>query len=233
MEPEVPTTRIPGRRAADEGSDVEVRDEDARPAGGKGGGFHLYGVVRSGARWQVLRRRATDPDPLPRVRFRDLEALVRRTGFELPPLDKDALLAHQRVVDETMRRETILPAPFGVVFRGRREVIAFLEDQYLVLDEALSLVDGHWELRLHLSFAGDDGHADVAASVYGELRRYARAALPFPPEGERIFSAAFLVERAHWVDFWERAEDMGVDHPDLVFDLTGPWPPYDFVRMVP
>ncbi|HUH13747.1 MAG TPA: GvpL/GvpF family gas vesicle protein [Longimicrobiales bacterium] len=238
MEPQEPTGRIPGRRAGDEG-EVEVRDdqgekeEEERP-GVAAPGFHLFGVVRSGARWQVLRRRATDPDPLPRVRFRDLEAVVRRVSFDLPRLDKEALLAHQRVVDETMRREAILPAPFGVVFRGRRDVIRFMEEQYLVLDEALSLVDGHWELRLHLSFAEPEhGDVDLAASIYGELRRYARAALPFAPDGERVFSAAFLVERDAWVEFWERAEDVGADHPELLFDLTGPWPPYDFVRMVP
>lgn len=196
-------------------------------------GYHLYGVVRSGARWQVLRRRASDLEAVSRVRFRDLEALVRRGSFDLPTLEKDGLLGHQRVVDETMRRETILPAPYGVVFRGRREVIQFLEDQYLVLDEALSLVDDHWELRLHISPQGQAGHddAEVASGIYSELRRFARAALPFAPEGERVFSAAFLVPRGTWVDFWERAEDIGTDHPDLVLDLTGPWPPYDFIRM--
>lgn len=203
--------------------------------GRAGTGYYLYGVVRSGARWQLLRRRATDPEQLPRIRFRDLEAIVRRAPFTLPDMDQEALLAHQRVVDETMRRETILPAPFGVVFRGRREVVQFLEEQYLPLDEALSLVDGHWELRLHISSSGASAaareHADQASQLYTELRRWARAALPFAPDGERLFSAAYLVERSAWVEFWERAEDICADHPEVVCDLTGPWPPYDFVRM--
>lgn len=210
-----------------------VSSESGGNQRGTAGGFHLFGIVRSGARWQVLRRRAADSDQVARVRFRDLEAVVRRAHFDVPPLEKEALLAHQRVVDETMRKETILPAPFGIVFRGRRELIQFLEEQYLVLDEALSLVDDHWELRLHVSPHGAavPEASQLASDLYTELRRFARAALPFPPDGDRVFSAAFLVPRTHWVEFWERAEDMGSEHTELVLDLTGPWPPYDFVRM--
>ena len=29
-----------------------------------------------------------------------------------------------------------------------------------------------------------------------------------------------------------RIEDFGTHHPNLSFDVTGPWPPYDFVRIV-
>ena len=35
-----------------------------------------------------------------------------------------------------------------------------------------------------------------------------------------------------WVEFVERIEDYGAHHPSLTFDVTGPWPPYDFVRLV-
>jgi hypothetical protein len=43
-------------------------------------------------------------------------------------------------------------------------------------------------------------------------------------------TAAFLVGRASWIEFVERADDLGTAHPNLTFDVTGPWPPYDFVR---
>ena len=34
-----------------------------------------------------------------------------------------------------------------------------------------------------------------------------------------------------WVSFVEYADEIDADHPEYLFDLTGPWPPYDFVRM--
>ncbi|HSJ25905.1 MAG TPA: GvpL/GvpF family gas vesicle protein, partial [Longimicrobiales bacterium] len=108
-------------------------------------------------------------------------------------------------------------------------------DQYLVLDEGLALLDGHWELRLHI-VAGtgpepDLELSDVAMSLYSELRRSARAAVPFPADGRRLMSAAFLVERAHWLEFMDRAEELDGAHPEVTFDITGPWPAYDFVRI--
>lgn len=201
-------------------------------------GLALLGVVRTGSDWQVLRRRQGEDDDGVRIAFGDIEALARPARFRLAEADRGHVLDHHRAIDHAMRRRTILPAPFGVVFRGRRELARFLEDQYEALDEGLALVDGHVELRLHITSpdaeelgAGDPPRVESAEEVYRELRRRARSALTVPPGDHRLLSAAFLVERTAWVDFWERAEELGDARPELDFDLTGPWPPYDFVRM--
>ncbi|HEX6558877.1 MAG TPA: GvpL/GvpF family gas vesicle protein [Longimicrobiales bacterium] len=195
-------------------------------------GLYLYGIVRARG-WRGLERRNRE---LQRVRYRDIEALVRPVPYALPDIDT-GIKQHQQVAESVMRRMTILPAPFGVVFKDRRAVIRLLQQQYLVIDEGLSLLDGHWELRLHISSnATGAGHvealSDEAMQVYAELRRYARAAVPFVQEEDRLASAAFLVERTSWVEFIERIEDFGVQHKALTFDVTGPWPAYDFVRIV-
>jgi hypothetical protein len=196
-------------------------------------GLYLYGVVRARA-WRGRERRRDGS--VQRVRYRDLEALVRDVPFVLPTDNTRSIDEHQRIVEMVMRRTTILPAPFGIVFKGRRQLIKMMQEQYLVLDEGLSLLDGHWELRLHISGAAvGEAHielSDVAMNVYAELRHYARAAVPFPKEGNKLVSAAFLVDRTTWVEFIERIEDFNSHHPGLSFDVTGPWPPYDFVRIV-
>ncbi len=191
-------------------------------------GLYLYGVVRS----RTWRSGSADSGDLIKVRYRDLEALVRAVPYQIPELSDEAVHAHQRLVEGTMRRGTILPAPFGVVFRGRRAMIRFLEDQYIVLDEGLAFLDGHWELRLHiLGDEGDDSLRELATHAYSEMRRFARAAIPLRRVEGRLMSAAFLVERGAWVEFVERADDLSGSHADLSFDVTGPWPPYDFVRI--
>lgn len=206
-------------READEGA---AGQNTAAP-----GGLYLYGIVRARA-W----RSTAEGEPLVKVRYRDLEALVRPAPYQLPELRDERVRDHQRLVEEVMRRGTIMPAPFGLIFRGRRALIRFLEDQYIVLDEGLAFLDGHWELRLHI--AGEEGDAlmEMATHVYSELRRYARAAIPLASGEGRLMSAAFLVERAGWIDFVGRSDDLGANHPELVLDLTGPWPPYDFVRLL-
>jgi hypothetical protein len=220
-------------RAPTAGSVVEVHGATHPPAESAAGkGLYFYGVVRARA-WRGRERRK---DAVQRVRYRDLEALVRDAPFVMPKDSSGAVDEHQRIVELVMRRTTILPAPFGIIFKGRRQLIKLLQDQYLVFDEGLSLLEGHWELRLHISpsSAGlvEDDLSDLAMTLFGELRRFARAAVPFRHEGKRLVSAAFLVDRTSWVEFVERIEDFGAQHPELVFDVTGPWPPYDFVRIV-
>lgn len=203
---------------------------------GLGTGLYLYGIARSGAR-RPRRRGAKDGEKLLRIRSGDLEALVRPAAFVLPPLEPDLVAEHQRTVESAMRRGTILPAPYGVVFRGRRALLRFLQDQHLVLDEALAFIEGHWELRLHVTPANPEASSllgDVTTQLYADLRRFARAAVPCPREdrnGRLLMSAAFLVERTGWIEFIERTHDLAAAHPEVTCDITGPWPPYDFVRM--
>lgn len=193
-------------------------------------GLYLYAITRS----RVWRGGGgNDGDELIKVRYRDLEALVRPVPYRVPELDDARLTEHQRMVETSMRRGTVLPAPFGLVFRGRRSMIRFLEDQYIVLDEGLAFLDGHWELRLHISGdEDDDGLRELATQLYSEMRRFARAAIPLPCVGSRLMSAAFLVDRGAWIEFVEQSDDLGSSHPELAFDVTGPWPPYDFVKIM-
>ncbi|HUG41781.1 MAG TPA: GvpL/GvpF family gas vesicle protein [Longimicrobiales bacterium] len=196
-----------------------------------GDGLYLFGITRSRS-W-----RAGPPpegEPVIKVRYRDLDALVRPVPYRVPELSDAALAEHQRMVDGSLRKGTILPAPFGLVFRGRRAVIRLLEDQYIVLDEGLAFLDNHWELRLHVAGTAedDDSLSQLATHLYSELRRFARAAIPLRAREGRLLSAAFLVERGTWIEFIERTDDLEAMHPELSLDVTGPWPPYDFVRIL-
>lgn len=215
------------------GSAIEVHASHERPVSRSDqNGLYLYGIVRGRAGRGVAR---ADRD-IQRVRYRDIEALVRATSFELPLAEADNIKAHQEVVESIMRRATILPVPYGLVFKGKRPLVHLLQEQYLVFDEGLSLLDGHWELRLHIAVhSGEklsDELSDESMEIYSELRRYARAAVTFAGDNGRLLSAAFLVDRSSWVGFIERIEDFAQHHETLAFDVTGPWPAYDFVRIV-
>ncbi len=202
--------------------------EPGGPPGGPPGGLYLYGMART----RSWRSAGAEAEGLVKVRYRDLEALVRPVPYAMPRLEDEAVREHQRFVESAMRRGTILPAPFGIVFRGRRATIRFLEDQYIALDEGLAFLDGHWELRVHV--AGDEEDEElreITTNLYSELRRFARAAIPLATGDGRLMSAAFLVERGSWIEFIERSDDLDTNYPGLVFDVTGPWPPYDFVRI--
>ena len=210
-------------------------EETGRESGSAPQALCLLGIQRARS-WRGRRVSNDDGAPELRVRYRDLEALVRPVTFEMPELDTDAVQEHQRTVEAAMRRGTILPAPFGLIFHGRRPLIRMLQEQYLVLDEALSFLDGQCEVRVHIVASDgsepDDELVQLANQVYSDLRRSARAAVPFPRGNRRLLSAAFLVDKTAWVEFIQRAEGLASAHAEISVDITGPWPPYDFVRFV-
>jgi hypothetical protein len=199
-------------------------------------GLLLRGVVGVRGHERALAKLAVaQEDEL--VEHRGLAALVHVVPYRLPKWDRDSIREHSTTIERAMRRCTIVPAPYGVVFKGRQHVADFIDDQHVALDEALSFLDGAFEMRLHILAsgrrpdAGEGERADRAASFYTALRRRSRAAFTLPPTGTRILSAAFLVNKADWVAFVEYADELDADHPEFQFDLTGPWPAYDFVRM--
>jgi hypothetical protein len=209
--------------------------DEASPAA-EAPGLMLRGLVGVRGHERALAKLAvSSEDEL--IEHRGLAALVHVVPYRLPEWDRDLIREHSNTIERAMRRCTIVPAPFGIVFRDRDQVIQFLEDQHVALEEALAYLDGAFEMRLHIHPSGrrpetsEGEQNDIAATFYSALRRRSRAAFTLPVTGTRVLSAAFLVNRADWVSFVEYADELDAEHPEFKFDLTGPWPPYDFVRM--
>lgn len=200
-------------------------------------GLLLHGVVRARGHERALAKLKGTAGDDDLIEHRGVAALVRTVPYRLPDWNRELIQQHSTTIERAMRRATIVPAPYGIVFRDREHVLEFLEDQHVAIDEALSFLDGAFEMRLHVQPSGrrpdvsEGDLTDQAASFYTALRRRSRAAFTLPAEGRRVLSAAFLVSRADWVSFVEYADELDADHPEFQFDLTGPWPPYDFVRV--
>src|SRR5215213_4721775 len=138
------------------------------------------------------------------------------------------------------KRAAVLPAPVGVVFRSREAVTRWLELHYVALSDALSFVDDRVVGRVHVWRPGDASEREVgsdlaaaAADALRDLRRSAVATVPLRTEQLTgiVLSAAFLVEQELWKDFASKVEEQGSRAPNIRLELTGPWPPYDFVQM--
>lgn len=144
------------------------------------------------------------------------------------------------VIDAYNQRGPMLPAPMGVVFRSRDAVQRWLELHFVALSDALNYVDHRVAARVHVWRPGEADErevgADLAAVAAESLRVLRNAAVSSVPlRTEKltgiVLSAAFLVEGERWPDFSAEVEEQGRQAPDLRFELTGPWPPYDFVQM--
>jgi len=80
--------------------------------------------------------------------------------------------------------------------------------------------------------------ADLLENSAGEtfrvLRRHAVASLMItnqPGEGAPAARASFLLERERWDAFNDIVREEQKRLREMQIECTGPWPPYDFVRM--
>ena len=193
----------------------------------------------------------TLPGPdLQLVPFRDIAAVVRtlpdgsaaaREALLTPP----GLATHRGVVDALHRQGPVLPAPAGAAARDRSSILRWLEVHHVALCEALTFVDGRSGARVHVTrapvAASSSGPLDVppldldgvATELFRTLRRHAAAATNIrvaEQDADRA-SAAFLVESERWGLFADAVAVETRRHSGVHVDLSGPWPPYDFVKM--
>ena len=79
----------------------------------------------------------------------------------------------------------------------------------------------------------DEPRAGESRTRTGESDVGAAADVAPTPDvaGEPVSQAAFLVERTQWGAFASAIAREQELRPDLRLTLTGPWPPYDFVRL--
>jgi hypothetical protein len=119
----------------------------------------------------------------------------------------------------------------------------WLELHYFTLTEALSVIEGHAAARVSITTQGnkEDGDAQksfaaLAAESLRLLRSQAAATVTLPrADGDEeegvVAKASFLVDTQRWQAFQDIVSKEARRQAALDFKVTGPWPPYDFVRM--
>jgi hypothetical protein len=182
------------------------------------------------------------------VTFRDLAALTADTPSARPSVAPGDLDAHRAAVAAAFAHHPVLPAPPGTVFRTGDSLMRWLELHYVTLRDALSFVEGRAEARVHVARRASEAPGRqteelavdidvVAGDAFRVLRRHAVASVALRSTGNEsapdnaAASAAFLVERDRWRTFADVVAEEARRDPGLLFRLTGPWPPYDFVSM--
>jgi hypothetical protein len=205
------------------------------PRAGPAHGWALLGVVRAPAdgagEWD-----AADPAlGVELVRAGDLAALVAPAPPQGSDGHADHVAARHWEVHRALLRADVVPAPVGVVFADQEQVRAFLTESHAGLTGALERVAGRWEFRLHVDVVDSafsrDLALDLSTHIYAELRRISAAAVTLPNLRGRVLSAAFLVDRTASSAFQDKLAVLARLNSALGLDLTGPWPPYDFVTM--
>jgi hypothetical protein len=179
------------------------------------------------------------------ISFRDLGALVADTAYVAPAPTAPTIAEYRRVVEGAFARQTIVPAPFGSIFRGRDSLMRWLELHYFTLIEAVGFVADRAMARVSVGY-GEEPENTTAMAIDADLldkaadesfrvlRRHAVASLVMSNHSGGAAPAArasFLIERERWDVFAGIVEEEQKRLHEMQVECTGPWPPYDFVRM--
>ena len=200
--------------------------------------LRVYGVLMHESNGH---HRPKVPDGLQVITVRELCAVVEEGDYSARDVGPDDAARHVEVNRTLFGSESVLPTPVGTVFRSAEVLQRWMELHYVALSDALAWVEDRSAARVHITRAegrpeekeaGSD-LAAVAAEVTRSLRRHAVASVPLRSEEITgiVLSAAYLIERGLFREFAEAVASARSRHDGLRIDLTGPWPPYDFVRM--
>ncbi len=207
-------------------------------------GLRLYGVAAFDSAVHQPLAEGTST-----IQFRAIAAVVTPSKYARVIVTETELKDYTRILEEVQASTVILPAPPGTVFRSRDNLARWLELHYFTLTQAIGSIEGHGQARLTITKTGGliDANATsaeiremnkqlvaTAAQSMRVLRGQAAATVSLPvPEDETaiVAHASFLVELERWSVFSDLVRTEDTRHTSLDFHLSGPWPPYDFVRM--
>ena len=198
--------------------------------------LRLFGVAASDGKGTGPLADGTDV-----VHFRQISAVVQDSDYAKIEVTAEELQKYLAIVEEVFTHTPILPAPPGTVFRSQDNLMRWLELHYFTLVEALAQVDGHAAARLTLSVGATPRNEEatkkfqtLASQALRGFRKNSAATITHPPTDSAdgmIVTASFLVETEKWQEFADAVAAESRKHREFDFNLTGPWPPYDFVQM--
>lgn len=183
------------------------------------------------------------------IPFRDLAALCRFVPYVKLDARPTEVSAYRTVVEGAFANRVVVPAPFGTIFRNRDALLRWIELHYFTLADAVRFLEDRVMARVRVSpaLATRDwdtrevhvrGH-DFEETAFDSFRVLKKCAVAFVPLVEPQADpditdraeASFLVEREQWDEFTNVVKEEQRRLPDLRIEQSGPWPPYDFVKM--
>ena len=190
--------------------------------------------------------RVADAEVIP---FRELGALARSVPYYAMEPKDDDVAAYRAIVEGIFSTRPVVPAPYGLIFRSRDSLLTWMELHYVTLVDAVRFLEervmarvrvtpglstSSWATR-EISKVGHDLEV-TAFDSFRVLKKHAVAFVAIDRDDNNPLTidgaeGAFLLEREQWNAFSAVVKDEQRRLPDLRIEQSGPWPPYDFVKL--
>lgn len=144
-------------------------------------GYYLYGVVETSDQrgWGAvgLGREAVSAMP-----FREIAAVVSPWASDVVPATPENCLAHERVLSDTIKTETVLPFEFGTIAPDIEEVNKLLRRNYSRFRRALGKLSGTVEVSVTASWHDMKAICEEVVKAHPLIASYKREIMSKPYE---------------------------------------------------
>jgi hypothetical protein len=151
---------------------------------------------------------------------------------------------HQRVLDDLVREADVLPLRLPAMYRDEVHLYEFLSSDAGLLESVLDTLHDHVEWSVHLYLVGQPEELvrePLAQEAYAALAELSRQSVVNRPQDSALtgrqepmlLNSAHLICRRHERLFFAAAQETAekLAPEGITVEVTGPWPPYNFVEL--
>lgn len=125
-------------------------------------GKYLYCIIGS-RKPENFGRIGVDGNEVYTINYKDLAAVVSDASNSSYEVLREGL-THQKVVENIMKKYTLIPMSFGQVPKSKDDVKGFLSEHYLEMKKMIEKLDGKIELGVKVSWKMDEIMKDIVKS---------------------------------------------------------------------
>lgn len=178
------------------------------------------------------------------INYNDLAAVVSKAPLKEYEPDEESVAKHKEVSLEVLKKYTVLPVAFGMVFKNRGILISTMRKVYILLRKSLRIIDNKVELGVKAIFPTEEDElknmlkgksatefrTECEHEFAETLNNVAVKSYKGKLFSERlVLNMSFLVDKDKVDEFSKTLGKLDDKYAGLKVKYTGPWPPYNFV----
>ncbi|MBU3957930.1 MAG: GvpL/GvpF family gas vesicle protein [Nanoarchaeota archaeon] len=175
-----------------------------------------------------------DKNPVYAMDYKDVSVVVSDCSDLNPQPSEENAKIHENVIKEIMiNSNSVVPMAFGMIFANEKILKSIIKTTYKAVKEILNTVEGKLELGVRIITKGGmenrDGISDEIFSILKEKSEETKKGNLF--SDRLVLNGCFLVKKDKIGEFSNTVEELESKYPDLKFHYSGPWAPYNFVKI--
>lgn len=170
------------------------------------------------------------------IKYKDFSPVVSDVSFKKYEIDNEEdIKTHTSVVNEVMKKYSVIPVAYGMVFKNKKLVDISMRSGYKAMQKAMKIVDNRVELGVKVILPKDHEVDKQTVKEYKSEFLKGLKQIAFDSKDLSLFSkrlimnTSFLVEKDKIEAFSNEIEKLETNQNSFKVQYSGPWSPYNFV----